>query len=212
MVQVPFIDAVGFRQELALIPSVEDACSTEDGTSTGTLGGDAIKKDAMDNPSNWEDIATLLKMVICFIAPKPLTSGMKEFFLFSHRHFIDLLDDLHVAGVVRPSHVTLESALRCTYPLLEYIAKETVEVVRFTHFSPNLLNRSALIPDLILFQGVVAIHSLMRQQSSLLKWLEDTENMQIFLTREIDNSAELCAQFAWVESKLEGVWKATTYT
>lgn len=86
-----------------------------------------------------------------------------------------------------------------------YIAKETIEVVRFTHFFLNLLNQSALIPNLILFQGVAVIHSLMRQQSSVLKWLEVTESMQVFLTREIDNSAELCTQFAWVESELEGV-------
>lgn len=52
MVQVPSIDVVGSGQELALIPSVEDACPTEDGTSTGTLGGDAIKKGALDSPSN----------------------------------------------------------------------------------------------------------------------------------------------------------------
>lgn len=63
-----------------------------------------------------------------------------------------------------------------------YIAKETIEVVGFTHFSPNLLNQSGLIPYLILFQGVAIIHSLMRQQSSLLKWLEVTESMQVFLT------------------------------
>lgn len=36
--------------------------------------------------------------------------------------------------------------------------------------------------------------------------------MQVFLTRKIDNSAELYAQFAWVESELEGVWKATVDT
>lgn len=153
MVKVPSIDVVGSGQELALIPSIEDACSTEDGTYTGTLGGDAIKKGALDSPSNWEDIAMLLKRVLCFTAPKPLASGMEEFFPFSNRRFIDLLDDPHVAGVVRPSHVTSEFALRCTHPLLTYIAKETVEVVGFTHFSLNLLYRSALIPDLILFQG-----------------------------------------------------------
>lgn len=160
---MPSIDVVGSGQELALIPSVEDACLTKDGTSTGTLGGDAIKKGALDSPSNWEDIATLLKRVLCFTTPKPLALGVEEFFPFSHRHFIDLLDDTHVAGVVQSSHVTSESALRCTHPLLTYIAKKTVEVVGFTHFSPNLLNRSALILDLILFQGVATIHSLMRQ-------------------------------------------------
>lgn len=44
MVQVPSIDAVGSRQELSLIPSVEDACPAEDGTSTGTLGGMPSRK------------------------------------------------------------------------------------------------------------------------------------------------------------------------
>lgn len=36
--------------------------------------------------------------------------------------------------------------------------------------------------------------------------------MQIFLTRKIDNSAELCAQFTLVESGLEGVWRAIADT
>lgn len=36
--------------------------------------------------------------------------------------------------------------------------------------------------------------------------------MQVFRTREIDNSEELYAQFAWVESELEGVWKAVADT
>lgn len=137
MVQVPSIDAVGSRQELSFILFVEDACPIEDKTSTGTLGGDAIKKGALDNPSNWEDIVTLLKRVLCFIVPKPLASSIEEFFPFSYHHFIDLLDDPHVAGVVRPSHVTSEFVLRCTHPLLTYIDKETVEVVGFTHFSPK---------------------------------------------------------------------------
>lgn len=68
------------------------------------------------------------------------------------------------------------------------------------------------MPNLILFQGMAIIHSLMWQQSSLLKWLEVTESMQVFLTRKIDNSVELCAQFTWVESELEGVWKAIADT
>lgn len=111
MVQVFSIDVVGSEQELVLIPSVEDACPIEDGTSIGTLGGDVIKKGALNSPSNWEDIATLLKRVLCFTAPKPLASGVEEFVPFSHSHFIDLLDDPHVAGIVRPSHVTSESTL-----------------------------------------------------------------------------------------------------
>lgn len=45
----------------------------------------------------------------------------------------------------------------------------------------------------MLFQGVAAIHSLIRQRSSLFKRLEAVENMRVFLTRQMDNSAELRA-------------------
>ncbi|KAL6319219.1 hypothetical protein AAG906_013893 [Vitis piasezkii] len=39
--------------------------------------------------------------------------------------------------------------------------------------------------------GGDTIHDLMRQQSSLLKWLEVVESMRVFLTQQIDNSEEL---------------------
>ncbi|KAJ9678109.1 hypothetical protein PVL29_022871 [Vitis rotundifolia] len=60
---------------------------------------------------------------------------------------------------------------------------------------------------LMLFQGVVAIYNLMRQQSSLLKRLEVTESMQAFLTQQIDNNEELRAQLVWVESELASIRK-----
>lgn len=76
--------------------------------------------------------------------------------------------------MIRPSYVTPESTFRCIYPLLKYIVKKTVEVVGFTlfFFGLSLLNHLALIPILLLFQGVAAIHSLMHQRNSLLKRLE----------------------------------------
>lgn len=95
--------------------------------------------------------------------PEPPTSSVDEFFPFSRCHLVDLHSDSHISGVVRPSHVTLESALWCTYPLLKYTVEETTEVVGFTHFFPSLLNHPAMIPVLLLFQGVATIHSLMQQ-------------------------------------------------
>ncbi|RVX18164.1 hypothetical protein CK203_003920 [Vitis vinifera] len=61
-------------------------------------------------------------------------------------------------------------------------------------------------------QWVTAIHNLMRQQSLLLKWLEVAESMQVFLTQQIDNSEELCAQLVGVENELTTVWKAIADT
>lgn len=55
MVHVPPIDAVGFGQELVMIPSIEDACPTKDGTSASTPSGNASKRNALDSLSSWED-------------------------------------------------------------------------------------------------------------------------------------------------------------
>ena len=52
----------------------------------------------------------------------------------------------------------------------------------------------------------------MRQQSLLLKWLEVAESMRVFLTQQIDNSEELCAQLVGVENELTTVWKAIADT
>lgn len=128
----PSTDVVGFGQELVVIPFIEDACPTEDRTFAGTPGGNANKKGASDTPSSWEDIAALLKRVPCFTAPKPPTSGVEEFFPFSHRHFVDLRGDPYMAGVVRPSHVTPDSAHQGTYSMLKYTTEETTKVVGFT--------------------------------------------------------------------------------
>ena len=59
----------------------------------------------------------------------------------------------------------------------------------------------------MLFQGITTINNLMQQQSSLLKLLEVTESMQVFLTQHIDNSAELHAQLVRVENDLTTVRK-----
>ncbi|KAJ9693331.1 hypothetical protein PVL29_012194 [Vitis rotundifolia] len=47
MVHVPPIDAVGFGQELVMIPSIEDACPTKDGTSASTPSGNASKRNSL---------------------------------------------------------------------------------------------------------------------------------------------------------------------
>lgn len=51
-VHMPLTDAIGSGRELAVIPSIEDACPVEDETSDGTLSGHANKRDAPDNPSS----------------------------------------------------------------------------------------------------------------------------------------------------------------
>ncbi|RVW83605.1 hypothetical protein CK203_039357 [Vitis vinifera] len=61
----------------------------------------------------------------------------------------------------------------------------------------------------MLFQGVAAIHNLMRQRSSLLKWLEVVKTMRTFLTQWIDNDEELRAQLVRVENELVVARKAT---
>lgn len=134
---MPYNDVVESRQELVVIPFVEDTCPDKYGASAATSGGNAKEKDNLAIPSSWEEIAALLKAVPCFTAPKLPTFGVEEFFPFSHHHFINLGGDPPMAGVIRPSHVTPDSALRCTYPLLKYIAEETTEVVRFISLMPN---------------------------------------------------------------------------
>lgn len=134
---MPHNDVVESRQELTVIPFVENTCSDKNGASAATPGGNAKEKDDLAIPSSWEEIAALLKAVPCLTAPEPPTFGVEEFFPFSHRHFINLDGDPHMVGVIRPSHVTPDSALRCTYPLLKYTAEETTEVVRFISLMPN---------------------------------------------------------------------------
>ena len=121
-----------------MITSTKDICSTEDETPIATLGGNAKEKDAPATLSSWEDIKALLKAVPCFTAPQPPISNMEEFFSFSHHHFVDLHGDPHMAGMVRPSHVTPESTLWCTHLLLKYTIKESGEVVGFSHFLSKL--------------------------------------------------------------------------
>ena len=76
----------------------------------------------------------LLKVISCFIAPKPPASDLEEFFPFSHRHFVNLGGNPRMAGMVQQSHVTPDSAL---YPLLKYIVEETTEVVGFIPLFPK---------------------------------------------------------------------------
>ena len=60
----------------------------------------------------------------------------------------------------------------------------------------------------MLFQGVVAIHNLMRQWNSLFKWLEVSKSMRVFFTQQIDNNEILCTQFVRVKNELAVVRKA----
>nr|CAN68572.1 hypothetical protein VITISV_023885 [Vitis vinifera] len=177
------IDVVGFGQELVVILSIEDTCRTEDATSSATLGGIANEKETLVNLSSWEDIVTLLKSVPCFTTLEPQASGVNAFFSMTRCHFVELLDEPCLASVVRPSHGTPKSVLRCTYPMQKYTTKETTKV------------------------GVAVIHNLMRQRSSLLKRLEVAESMLAFLTRQIDNNEELRVQLVRVESELIAVRK-----
>lgn len=137
VLQVPHNDVIESRQELAVILSVEDTCLDKNGVSTATPSGNAKEKDDLAISSSWEEIAALLKAVPCFITPEPPAFGVEEFFPFSHRHFINLDGDPRMAGVIRPSHVTPDSAFRCTYPLLKYTTEKTTEVVRFISLMPN---------------------------------------------------------------------------
>ncbi|KAL6319709.1 hypothetical protein AAG906_026781 [Vitis piasezkii] len=80
----------------------ENTCLVGDEASATTSSGNVMEKDALDIPS--------------------------KFFSFSHRHFVNLGSNSRMASVVRPSHVTLNFVLRCTYPLLKYTAKDMAEV------------------------------------------------------------------------------------
>ncbi|RVW19211.1 hypothetical protein CK203_100125 [Vitis vinifera] len=93
-----------------------------------TLGGNANERDAPISSLDWEEIGALLKVVPCFIAPEPPVSSVNAFFPLTRHHFVKLFGDPCLAGVVRPSHGTLESALQCTYPMQKYTAEETSEM------------------------------------------------------------------------------------
>ena len=134
MMQVSPSNVVKPRQELVVRPSSMDTCPTGDEAHTATLGGNATKKDTTNIPSRQEKIVVLLKVISCFIAPKPPASDLEEFFPFSHRHFVNLGGNPRMAGMVQQSHVTPDSAL---YPLLKYIVEETTEVVGFIPLFPK---------------------------------------------------------------------------
>lgn len=134
---MPFSDVVRPGQELVVSPSIEGTYPVEDETLATTSGGNANEKEALISHSSWEDIATLFKSVLCFTAPEPSTSGINALFPLIGRHFTKLPSYHHLAGVVRPSHGTPESALQCTNPMLKYIVKETTEVVGFALSLPK---------------------------------------------------------------------------
>ena len=123
MVQVPPSDPVQPCLELVVRPLSESTCPVEDKVPTATPGGKAKEKDAPAIPSSWEEIAMLLKAIPCFTAPEPPTSRVEEFFMFSHCHFVNLSGIPCMAGMARPSHVAQDSALRCTYPLLNILLR-----------------------------------------------------------------------------------------
>lgn len=162
MVQVPPFDAVRSEQELVMSYSIEDTCLMGDETLAATLGGDINEKDTPINPPSWEEIATLLKTILCFTTPKPPASGVNALFPLTRRHFVELPDDLILVSVVHPFHGTPDSVLRCTYLMQKYIIEETMEVVRFASFLLKFTERTVLTLGSMLFQGVVVIHNLMR--------------------------------------------------
>ncbi|RVW69615.1 hypothetical protein CK203_062631 [Vitis vinifera] len=120
---VPPSDTVQPCLELVVRPLSESTCPVEDKVPTATPGGKAKEKDAPAIPSSWEEIAMLLKAIPCFTAPEPPTSRVEEFFMFSHCHFVNLSGIPCMAGMARPSHVAQDSALRCTYPLLNILLR-----------------------------------------------------------------------------------------
>ncbi|RVW23366.1 hypothetical protein CK203_100795 [Vitis vinifera] len=85
-------------------PHGPDTCPVGDEVPTATPGGNAKEKDTSVIPSSWEEIAVLLK------------AGSNP----------------RMAGVVRPSHVTSNFALRYTYPLMKYTVEENAEVLDAT--------------------------------------------------------------------------------
>ena len=99
--QVSFSNTVRFRQELVASSSIKrDAWPVEDKTPTATPGGDINEKDTLISSPSREEIAVLLKKVSCFITPKPPALGIDALFPLTHRHFVDLLGDPRISGVV----------------------------------------------------------------------------------------------------------------
>ena len=118
-------------------PFLKGTCPVGDEVPATTPGGMAKEKATSTIPSSWEEIAALLKAVPYLTAPEPPTFGVKEFFTFFHHHFVNLGGNPHMVGVVRPSHVALNSTLRCIYLLLKYTVEETTEVVSFIPLLPK---------------------------------------------------------------------------
>ena len=118
-------------------PFLKGTCPVENEVLATTPGGKAKEKAAPAIPSSWEEIAALLKAFPYLTALEPPASGVKEFFTFFHRHFVNLGGNPHMVGVVRPSHVALNSTLRCIYLLLQYTIEETTEVVSFIPLLPK---------------------------------------------------------------------------
>ncbi|RVW46141.1 hypothetical protein CK203_076152 [Vitis vinifera] len=101
------------------------------------------------------------------------TSNMEEFFPFSHHHFINLGNIPRMVGVVRPSHVAPDSALRCTYLLLKYTAEEMVEVDANEELHTQLGRvESELVAVRIV---VVDVEKAMRELDQLKNELEDLQ-------------------------------------
>lgn len=123
MVKVPPSDIVQPCLELVVRPPSKSTCPAEDKVSATTPGGKAKEKNAPAIPLSWEEIAALLKSTPCFTAPEPPTFELEEFFMFSHHHFVNLSGIPRMAGMVRPFHVAQDSALRCTYPLLNILLR-----------------------------------------------------------------------------------------
>lgn len=131
---MPPIDVVGSEQEIALVPLIEDTCPDEDEIPTATPGGNASERAALVSPSSWEKTAALLRSVPYFTTPEPPAPGVEAFYHFFQRHFVELRGEPYLVGVVHPSRITPEFALRCTHPLLKYTTEEMAKIVRLSPF------------------------------------------------------------------------------
>ena len=136
--QVPLSDAIRSGQEQVTSCSIEkDACLVEDWTLAATPGGDINEKDASNSSLSWEEIVVLLKEVPCFTTLEPLAPSIDVLFSLTCRHFVDLLCDSHIVGMVHLPHGTPEFVLQCTYLMQKYTTEEMTEMVRFAPSLPK---------------------------------------------------------------------------
>ena len=88
MVQVAPSNIVRSYQELVVRPSAEDTCPVGYRGRVATPGGHAKEKDISATPSSWEEIAALLRAVLCFTAFDYYSkSTISQLVINSFKHF-----------------------------------------------------------------------------------------------------------------------------